>query len=406
MMRTGSIAALAVAFSNAFYQSVGAWLHNMGWFGSAQIDGVRFEVLFGSVMVAQQSILRGIAIAAILLLTAVNAAGARWGGLMQIATTVIKAGTLAVIMVLPFLTGTMETENLSTRFVQTDGIGLLAGFGAAMTAAFWAYDGWGNIGPLAEEIKNPQRNLPLSLFVGIFISIALYLGVTVAYHLVLTMQETADSPFVAASVFERALGDQGAAIASAAVMVSAFGALNSNLLVGPRVIFAMARDRLFLSPMARVHSRYRTPHVAIFAETGWSILLILGSDLLKHISVPGWVWSLPEGIARTVAKSIEGMASKAIFDVLTDYVIFGQLVFYLLAVGAIFVLRVKRPDWHRPYKTFGYPILPAIFVLGSAWFLIGMFLTSPVESIAGLGFLGVGAIVYQFRPREPEESLK
>jgi amino acid transporter len=407
MMRTGSTAALAVAFSNAFYQSIGAWLHDVGWFVTTQVGGVPSEVLFGSVTVPQAWVLRGIAIVAILMLTAVNVAGARWGGLMQTVTTFVKAGTLLAIMVLPFLTGTMETENLTTRFDRVGGIGLLAGFGAAMTAAFWAYDGWGNIGPVAEEVKDPQRNIPLSLFVGMFALIALYLGATVAYHLVLSMSEVAGTPdnsFVAAEACMRFFGTHGAAIASAAVMVSTFGALNSNLLVGPRVIFAMARDRLFLSPMARVHPRYRTPHVAILAETGWAILLILGSDLLKHVSVPGWVASLPAGMAETITKSIEGMASKAIFDVLTDYVIFGQFVFYLLSVGAIFVLRVKRPDWHRPYKTLGYPVLPAIFIVGSAWFLIGMFLTSPVESILGLAFIGLGAIAYQFRSREPAAS--
>jgi amino acid transporter len=406
MMRTGSTAALAVAFSKGFYRSVGNLLHEWGWLKPTTIDGEDYEIVFGHFTVPLVWVLRVIAIIAILMLTSVNVVGARWGGLMQNVTTFLKGGTLVAIMILPFVTGTAALDNWATRFERPAGIGLIAGFGAAMTAAFWAYDGWGNIGPVAEEVRDPQRNIPLSLFVGMFILITLYLGVTVAYHLVLTMGETATAQggFVAASAFEKLIGRHGAAIASAAVMVSTFGALNSNLFVGPRIIFAMARDRLFLPPMARVHPRFRTPHWAIIGETGWAILLILGSDLLKNIAVPGWVASLPESLGKPLGASIGGIANKDIFDVLTDFVIFGQFVFYLLATAAVFVLRVKRPDWPRPYQTFGYPVLPAIFVVSSAGFLIGMFVTSPVESVLGLTFIGTGVIAYRLRPRTPAHS--
>ncbi|MBI3461816.1 MAG: amino acid permease [Planctomycetes bacterium] len=344
---------------------------------------------------------------------------------------------------------------------------------------------------------------------------------TVAYHAMLPIGEIAGirgPNFVAASACERLLGRHGAAIASAAVMVSTFGALNSNLLVGPRVIFAMARDRLFLSPMARVHPRFRTPHVAILSETAWAIVLILAANLLgrvghdvavtatrdapangrltrdlsmrlvingdesQPISVTlaaavtqglapdapanqslddlvaalgtaidkqlteakrpgavrvdregtklkldatssgwklqvggaeqlgfapdqqawsvGWISSLPRAMALPVGRAVGGVRSKALFDVLTDFVIFGQFVFYLLAVAAVFVLRMRRPDLPRPYKTFGYPWLPLVFVLGSLGFLFGMLRTSPVESVVGLAFIGLGFIAYQFRPRE------
>jgi amino acid transporter len=188
-------------------------------------------------------------------------------------------------------------------------------------------------------------------------------------------------------------------------MISTFGALNANILVGPRVIFAMARDRLFLAPMARVHPRFFTPHVAIGAEVAWAIVLILCADLANLVSVPGWVASLPAWLGEPLAESLRGMSTKPIFDVLTDYVIFGQFVFYLLAVAAVFVLRVRRPQWPRPYKTFGYPVLPLIFVLGSSGFLFGMLVTSPVESLVGLVFIGLGAVVYQFRPRDAGGSV-
>jgi amino acid transporter len=399
MMRTGSTAALAVAFAKAFDQSAGSLLHEMGWLQKTVIGDVAYESVFGLGPIPQVWMHRFIAIVAILMLTTVNIVGARWGGLTQNVTTILKAGTLVALMVLPFMTGTPEWGNLTTRYESGESVGLIAAFGAAMTAAFWAYDGWGNIGPVAEEIRDPQRNIPLSLFVGMFILIVLYIGTTVSYHLVLTMTETAQSGFVAASACERMLGQHGAAVASAAVMVSTFGALNSNLLVGPRVIFAMARDRLFLSPMAAVHPRYRTPHVSILSESIWAILLILGSDLLKNVTVPPWIANLPSAVAVPLTRSLSEMPKKDIFDVLTDFVVFGQFVFYLLATAAVFVLRVKRPDWPRPYKTLGYPYLPLLFVLSSAGFLIGMLYTTPVESVIGLAFLGIGAIVFQFRPR-------
>ena len=245
MMRTGSTAALAVAFSNAFSNSIGPLLKDLGWAEFLTVDDVPHVQLFGVVTMRSVWFLRDVAIVAILLLTAINVIGARWGGMVQNVTTFIKGGTLVAIMVLPFVSGTAEWTHLTTRYERLSEIGLLAGFGAGMTAAFWAYDGWGNIGPVAEEIKDPQRNIPLSLFVGMFILITLYLGATIAYHLVLTMPETAGSAFVASSAFERMLGNRGAAIASAAVMVSTFGALNSNLLVGPRVIFAMPATACF-----------------------------------------------------------------------------------------------------------------------------------------------------------------
>jgi amino acid transporter len=397
MMRTGSTAALAVAFSNAFYQSLAGYFEHTGWVRPSATDGVMCLDLLGAA-VPLPWVLRGIAISAILLLTGVNVLGARWGGMMQNVTTFIKGGTLVALVVLPFLAGQYETANLTSTI--SPRTGLLVGFGAAMTAAFWAYDGWGNIGPVAEEVRDPQRNIPISLFLGMFILIALYLGATLAYHLVLTMGETASSVFVAASACQRMLGERGAAIASAAVMLSTFGALNSNVLVGPRVIFAMARDRLFLSPMARVHPRYHTPHVSILAEMAWAVLLILGSDLFSRVSAPGWVSALPRWLAQPLGESIGGMRSKPVFDVLTDFVIFGQFVFYLLAVAAVFVLRVRRPDLPRPYKTYGYPVLPSLFVVASAGFLLNMLLTSPVESSAGLLFIGLGAVAYLFRPRD------
>lgn len=402
IMRTASCAALAVAFAKAFFQAVYPVLHSNG---TAQVElrgDVSWLVFSADTAIQVVWIERSIAIAAVIGLTFVNVAGSRWGGLTQNVTTFAKMGVLALLMVLPFITGQFDPGNLATTYAPATKLGLWAGFGAAMTASFWAYDGWNNIGMVAEEVHHPQRNIPLALIVGMLILIVLYVGVSVAYHLVLPMQELAEideSTFAAARVCSRLLGPYGAAAASAAVMVSTFGALNSNILTGPRVIFAMARDRLFPAAVAHVHPVYRTPDIAIIAESVWAVLLILGSDLLTRVPVPSGLESLPVWLADPLRQSISGMRTKAIFDVLTDFVIFGQFVFYLLSAAAVFVLRAKRPDAERPYRTMGYPWLPAIFVVGSTGFLCGMLVTSPVESAAGLGFIALGLLAYQLRPR-------
>lgn len=397
VLRTGSIAALAVIFATAFRQSLADWL--TGAVSSSPTAGAGDIVSLGGVELSSVWFDRSIAIAAILALTVVNVIGAHWGGWVQNVTTLLKGGTLVALMILPFVTGAAQPSLWTSTLAEPPELGLVAGFVAAMTAAFWAYDGWNNVSLVAEEVREPQRNLPLALGIGMMILVALYLGASLAYHLVLSMREIASSSFVAATACEKMLGRHGGAIASAAVMISTFGALNANLLCGPRVIFAMARDRLFLPSMGQVHATFRTPHLAIIAESAWAIILIVASDLSRLVAVPAWVDGLPPAIAGPLRLSLEQMSRKATFDVLTDYVIFGSFLFYVLSVAAVFVLRWREPELERPYRTWGYPFLPLAFVVVSTGFLAMMLITSPIESIAGLAFLGLGAIVYAIRPR-------
>ncbi len=367
--RTGSTAALAVVFTGRLSQL--------------------FEPLAGP---EHEWLRKGVAVAAIVTLVAINLIGARWGGHVQNITTAIKAGSLVLLAILPFAMGSIEFSNFSTQ-AQIKGT-LWVGIGGAMGAVFWAYDGWGNIGPVAEEVKEPGRNIPIALIVGLFMLITLYVGVTATYHLVLSMQElqAVERPrFVAQVVCERVFGSTGRSLAIAAVICSTFGALNSNVLTGPRVIFAMARDGLFLSPMKNVHARWRTPLNAIVGEMAWACVLVLFADTF----------------ARQLGRFLQFVSggfyaydpSKDPFDMLTDYVIFGSYIFYTLAVAAVIVLRFKMPDLPRPYRTWGYPVVPILFVVSSVGFLISMFRAVPVESVAGLIFIGLGAIAYQFLQR-------
>jgi APA family basic amino acid/polyamine antiporter len=374
--RTGSTAALAYVFTG------------------------RLAQLFESVNWMQQEWARkGIAVAVISLLVLINLVGARWGGHVQNITTYIKAGTLVALAILPFAVGHAEFSTLTTTApIKGDFGSLWVGIGAAMGAVFWAYDGWGNIGPVAEEVKDPGRNMPIALIGGMFILIALYVSTTIAYQLVLPMGELQEiggngrKDFVAQVFCQRLLGDWGGTIAIAAVLCSTFGALNSNVLTGPRVIFAMARDGLFLSPMRRVHPVWRTPINAILGEMAWACVLVLFGDVLAS--------GLGRFLERIAFGHYQFDPNKSPFDVLTDYVIFGSYIFYTLAVAAVLVLRAKQPNLPRPYRTWGYPWVPILFVASSVWFLISMFRADQVESIAGLVFIGLGAIAYQFRPRK------
>lgn len=404
MLRPGSIAALAVAFANSSQKSIGTWLVEAKWITLHTVDKQTF-IEFAGFEFSQVWFVRWLAIGAIVLLAIVNYRGAHWGGMMQNVTTFLKVGTLLAIMALPFITRTADPQLFHTTLAVDSADGtrtmtdLIAGFFMAMSAVFWAYDGWHNLGPMSEEVHDPQRNIPRALLLGMIILIVLYLGGTIAYHLTLPMQEIGDSTFVAGSAFQQWLGPNGAAIASAAVMVSTFGALNANLLCGPRMIFAMARDGLFLRPIGRVHPKFRTPHWAIVCETVLAIALIVGSDLLSHVPTPEWINHLPSAVAGQLHKSFERMHTKAIYDVLTDYVIFASFIFYTLAVAAVFVLRRKRPDLPRPYLTFGYPWVPAIFVVSSTAFILSMLVTSPVESTLGVILIGLGGVAYALRPK-------
>ncbi|MFO0425134.1 MAG: APC family permease [Planctomyces sp.] len=393
MMRAGSVAALSVAFSTALSQSAALWFQQIGVLTTRQSGEDLYYLFPGGLELTQPTFLRVTAIASILLLAVVNCTGTQRGGLLQNITTFLKAGTLLSIIVLPFLTGQADLSLWKSELSTARNVSWMAGIATAMTAVFWAYDGWGNIGPVAEEIRNPRRNIPIALTGGMLIVIVLYVGATLSYHLLMTTTEISQSRFVAASAFEKLFGSSGSAIASAAVMISTFGALNANLLAGPRVIFAMSRDGVFLQSMSRIHPRYHTPHIAILSLAVWSVFLIAGSDLLRGITAPSWLGSFPAFIEEPIRRTVESLSQKAIYDVLTDFVVFGAFVFYLLSVVAVFVLRSRKPEMVRPWRTPGYPILPAVFVLGSGAFLLGMLLTSPVESLAGLGIMLAGGLL-------------
>lgn len=327
---------------------------------------------------------RGLTVAVLAVLAWVNIRGVRWGGLLQLLITIVKVGSLAAIAVLPFvvlaswLSATTQPnfDNLRPTWPEDWRQVSFGHLGSAFLGVLWAYHGWQNLAPVAEEVRQPQRNLPLALLGGVAIIITLYLGANLAYSLVIPRVEMAElkQTTVATEFSLRLLGSLGAAAASAAVMASVFGALNGNLLVGPRLLYAMGDDGLAPRALGAIHARYRTPALAIAVLATWSALQVVTVAFLT------WVGWLEE--------------NKSHFDRLTDFAMFGAVIFETLAVVSIFVFRCRRPNAERPYRCPGYPVVPALYVLLPAFVLMNMFTHETVEALAGVGFIALGAAVY------------
>jgi basic amino acid/polyamine antiporter, APA family len=377
IIRTGSLGSLAcgtVIYFNKFLESLEA-------------NGILPETDLVPLPHLGQA---AVTVAAVLSLTWVNVIGTRWAARTQNVTTVIKLSFLMVLMLGPLIFGRWNISNLQPLTPSDFSLDFFKAFGLAMVAVFWPYDGWINIGPVAEEVRNPQRNVPLGLGLGVLVVTFVYVGANIGYHLCLPISQTQVSKTIAADVFESFFGRWGVMLASAGVMISMFGALNSNLLAGPRIYFAMARDGLFPRSIGHVHGRFQTPTNAVLAQAGWSLLQI--------------------AIAFAVSANPKGA-----FDVLTDFVVLGGTVFYALVVGAVIVLRRKMPAAERPYKTLLYPFTPILYLL-TALLVVGSMLLetfSPtatrVDQMKVPGFLAlmaIGLVLYAIFRRLESRTLQ
>ncbi len=339
-------------------------------------------------------------------LAAVNARGTRIGGGLQFALTCLKVASLLFIIVLPFAvyaavaapTHPPRAENLHPAWPADLGAVNWGNFGAALIGVLWAYHGWMNVAPIAGEVRDPNRTIPRALLGGVLVLIGLYCGANLAYHLVLPREaivaknaagELSSTP-VATEFCLALLGPVGGLVASAILMVSVFGSLNGNILVGPRTLYAMAADRLAPAGLAAVHPRYRTPVAATAALAGWSVLLVVGLGVLLQSDL---------GLFDTGKFGPDGRpVKKSPFDVVTDFAMFGAVTFETLAVASIFVFRWRIPATpaNRPYRCWGYPGVPALYVALMAAVLVTFFATPQQrgEAVIGLGFIGLGAVVY------------
>ena len=225
--------------------------------------------------------------------------------------------------------------------------------------------------------------------------IAIYLGMTLVYHLVLPLDEVGASSFekgspriVAADFWAHLFGSRGLTVIALVVMTSTFISLNGNALSGPRAYFAMARDGLFPRALGAIHPRYQTPANAVIAQAAWAVILMVVGTALILAQPP------TSGYPRPILDAWAKLHATPLYDVLFTYVIFGGTIFYGLGILSVFVLRVRRPELARPYRTWGYPVTPALYAAASLLLLGSMLAQSPFESLAGLAIVGAGVPAY------------
>jgi APA family basic amino acid/polyamine antiporter len=387
-----------------------------GWtevfFGKPASIGALSVAFVGSLSLALGGILSPtaqvvVAIALVVVMAWVNIVGVLWGGRLQMVVTVVKAAFLALVAVVPFLlipfvSESVDVANYSTT-VAAKQPELTAQIGVVLLAVMWAYNGWHGVTPLAEEVRDPDRNIPLALFLGIGILIGLYVAANFAYHGVLSMSEMeASGDHAAEKMLHQLFGQRGLAAMSAVIMCSTFGAINTNLLQAPRITFAMGRDDVFFAQLGRVHANFRTPVTAIVVMAAMSIGLILAVAIGKYLvsgSAGGeeaalQIYSGDAASQKLLPRIVASLKNDSIFSLLTNFVIFSASIFYMLGVLAVIVLRFRLPTQPRPYRTWGYPVVPVLFLVVYVWFMTQIYLNNELESRTGLLFIALGVPVY------------
>jgi APA family basic amino acid/polyamine antiporter len=303
----------------------------------------------------------------IVILTYVNVVGLRWGALLQNLSTWTKFTAMAAFVGLGFAIGKGDWSHFSAPTVGGLTLGLsptqlISTLGVGLIAVFWAYDGWVYITWVAGEVKNPRRNVPLAMVLGILAVAAIYIAMNMTYVYAMPLTEIAQHDTIAHAAAARLFSPGAAVWLSAMIALSCFSAAATCTLSGARVYMAMAQHGIFFKKMAEVHPKWRTPAFSLIGQGVWAAVLTVSGR----------------------------------YDQLYTYVIFGMVLSYTLTVIALFVLRWKRPDIPRPYRCSGYPWLPGFYVLiGTVWTL-NTIITRPTEAIAGMGIILIGVPGYLY----------
>src|SRR5512135_2750 len=311
----------------------------------------------------------------VLFLGIVNFVGLKWGSKLQNWTTYLKTAAIVIIVaaVFVFTKGHGAVKNFVEPGAGPFNLPLLGAFGIGLVASLWAYKGWEAATYSAGEVKNPKKNLPLGILIGTISVIVLYLLANLAYLYIMPVGKIAASEGrVALDVMQIIGGPFLASLITFLILFSILGAANQNMLTSPRVYFAMARDGMFFKKIAEVHPKFLTLHVSIFAITIWAILLTLTGT----------------------------------FNQLFTYVIFGEWIFFGMTVASVIVLRRKRPDLPRPYKTWGYPVTPVIFVLAAVYVAVASLFSAFWNAIFGLCIICLGIPAYLYWKSKLDKARK
>ena len=282
--------------------------------------------------------MKSLAILLIILFTWINYYSVKAGGAVQVFFSVIKVASLILLAAIIFFSGNGSIENFfrDSSTVDLTTWGIISGSIAATSGALAAYDGWNNLGFVAGEIKEPKKNIPRGLFIGLGICIFLYVLTSQAYLYALPIEEMQKSSLVASDALTKVSGVAGASLIAILVIISCMGATNGNILPCARLTFAMGQEGSFSRWAGKVHPRFNTPGNALWLQGIWSSLYVLSGS----------------------------------FDMLTDMFVFITWIFYGFAAYGIFILRKKMPDAERPYRVWGYPWVPILFIFFTAFYFV------------------------------------
>jgi APA family basic amino acid/polyamine antiporter len=407
VIQTGTIAAVAVAFGKflgVFFPAVSTthWLWHIAHVPALVVG----PMVLGNMEIGV-STANLVAIFVVFFLALINIFGVKLGSLIQNVFTSAKALSLAALILVAFTVGRNATAweaNFGagwSHFWQNAGwsalhpvqvgmggptvwVNLVVILAVVQVDSLFSADAWNNITFTAGEVKNPRRNLPLSLALGTGFVITIYFLASLAYLVVLPMHgdpngatvfsrgiQYASEDRVATAALEAIFHSGGAWLMAAAILVSTFGCANGMTLAGARVYYAMSNDGLFFKSVGKLHPRYKIPAAGLLVQAAWTALLCLSGS----------------------------------YSQLLDYIIFAVLVFYILTIAGLFVLRFKRPDAARPYKALGYPVLPAVYIAMAAWICIVLLRYKPQYTWPGLALVLLGIPVYLFRSSRNKQSL-
>jgi amino acid transporter len=334
------------------------WLYLIVMPAGAGAIALVFAEYLGRLVPLTLGQIRGVAVALIVLLAAAQYRSLRFGAAIQNASTIAKVGAIMGMTAAAFLLGAPGGGAWSGGPTATPAT--WSGFGLGVVAVLWAYNGWQDVTCLSGEVRDPGRALPRAIVGGTLTVVAVYLLANLAYLRVLSIEEIARSPLVAADLAVRLVGPVGRGLIAALVCVSTFGSLNAVLMAIPRVFWAMADDGLFFRTVAAVHPRYRTPHMAITSLAALAILYLA----LRS------------------------------FEQLIEAFVLASLPFWALGVASVIVLRRRRPELARAYRTPGYPVVPLLFVAAMIALVGNSFWEHPETTVTSLGAIAAGVPLY------------
>ncbi len=333
VINTAAIA--SIAFVCAAY--AGNFVHLPRFDYATEHSMVLHIPFIGDILPLENFGVKTLAIGIIIVVTVANYISVKAGNSIQFVSTLLKAIALILLVFGVLFSGKGSAQNFfqnSSSFHLT-GWALFAAFMAATTGAFASYDGWNNLAMVAGELKSPEKNITKSLFMGLLACIVIYVLISIAYLYMLPIDEMASSRLVATDAVTKVMGTAGGSIVSILIIIATFGAVCSNLLANARVVFAMSEAKSFFPWAGKIHSKFRTPGNSVLILGFWSCLFVLSGS----------------------------------FDILADMFIFMSWVFYGLVVAGVFILRKKMANAERPYRVKGYPVLPAIFILFTGFYL-------------------------------------